>query len=126
MCRGEIFTDGSVGRDLVLICIGLFRFIAGNSFGNSSFCRCIAGCKLFLLLRRRIAASCRGMASAVEPGYMKIPAKPAADNMTEATAMIYDRFIMLQWYLIRWFVLFGQNLSGMFAVVGDSLYNIYA
>ena len=71
-------------------------------------------------------SSCRGMASAVEPGYMKIPAKPAADNMTEATAMIYDRFIMLQLYLIMWFVLFGQNLSGMFAVVGDSLYNIYA
>ena len=56
LCRGEILTDGSAGRILFLICIGPFRLIVRNCLSDSFLRRAIAGYKIFLLLRRRIAA----------------------------------------------------------------------
>ena len=52
LCRGKVFADGSVGSDRAVFCLGLFRLIVRNRF----FRLCVVGCKLFLLLRRRIAA----------------------------------------------------------------------
>ena len=54
LCRGEIFANGAVGGNFAAFWLGLFRLIVWNSL----FRLCIVGCKLFLLLRRRIAAFC--------------------------------------------------------------------